>query len=230
MLNMIKNAIPRKALSFCAAGLLFGASSLSATAGDFVFDMVNTGSTPIDVQVTVSQWDNETIRFTLDQNNPNAFGDLRGLLFHVNENVINLNDLDISFVSAVQNMTGDAKTFDITPTFNLNGSSMNGLSNYDIAVEFGHNGIGGGDDIKSITFDLATTAIGGSLDLDTFFPANMEQFMAVRATSAFDGNDREGSSKLTTNCCGTTVPEPSSMAGLMVLAFGGLLWRRKFSA
>jgi len=215
-----------KFLACGIAAIALATSGGGALASDFVFDLTNVGSTPASVQVTVHQQNAQTLRFTVDQNDPNKYGDLRGLLFHINEPIISLNDLNFTFVSAVQNMTNASFTPTMTPDLSLNSGNFDGLKNYDVLVEFGTNGIGRGDDIARVTFDVAS--IGGHLDLNSFLPVNMKNFMAARVTSSYDGKDREGSSKLV--CCGETdVPEPSAM-GLLALAFGafgGLLWRRR---
>ena len=213
------------ALSFIAL------NSLSARASDFEFDLTPFTGNPASVTVGVHQQSADTLRFTVEQNDLSMFGDLRGLFFHVNESIIDPTDLTFSFVAAVENITGNAITPTFTSAVGLNSivSVVSGdnkttpKDNFDVGFEFGSPGIGGSDnDVRSVIFDI--TKIGG-LDSMTFMPVNMEYFMTARLTSVWNGVDREGSSKL--GCCTTTVPEPDSTLGLLVLALGGFLWRRK---
>lgn len=215
------------------AACLWAVGSINATAADFVFDLEpDVGQAMAAVQVTVHQQDANTLRFTVDQTDPVYFGDLRGLFFHVNESIIDPADLTFSFVAAVENVTNNAIAPSINSTYGLNSITMAGSNNnninpipaLDIGLEFGSQGLGG-DDIKSITFDIFKA---GGLDQMTFMPIHMEHFMAARVMSLWDGNSRDGSSKLT--CCGTEVAEPSSSMGLLAFAIGGLLWRRRVSA
>ncbi|PCI50533.1 MAG: hypothetical protein COB49_03520 [Alphaproteobacteria bacterium] len=203
---------------------------MSASAVDFTFDMTNVGTQNVSVQVNVLQLGND-LRFTVDQSDTDiSFADLQGVLFHINEAIIDIADLDFTFVSAVENITGNAITPPITPDVSLNTGNFQGLKDYDVLVQFGSMGIGNnGDDIKSIMFDVSLLS-GGFLDLFTFMPVNMDKFMAVRFTSVWSQSDptRQGSGK--GECCGTTIPEPSSTMGLLAFAVGGLLWRRRLTS
>jgi len=231
MKRILSHAKASKPVSACLGLCAWAMASLGASAADFVFDLTPFTGDPAAVQVTVHQQSLDTLRFTVDQPDLTKFGDLRGLFFHVNESIIGPTDLSFSFVSAVENITGNA----ITPTFTSevdfnNVVSVGGgdnkttpIDHFDVGFEFGSSGIAT-DDVRSVVFDI--TKVGG-LDQMTFMPINMPNFMTARLTSVWDGNNREGSSKL--SCCTTTVPEPE-MAGLLAIAFGVLLWRRRFSA
>ena len=241
-----KNHILRTGLRLITGITLWTTATPLALASDFIFDLDNTGTTPISVQVTVHQQATNTLRFTIDQNDPDAYGDLRYLFLQVNETSVNLSDLNFSFVSAVHNDTGNIFSPNFGVETGLNSVNIGGFKNYDIALKFGRSGIGTGgkkkkgkrkkkskskyglsDDIRSITFDIINTV--GSLNQMSFLATDTQYFMAARVTSSWDGINREGSSKL--NCCGTTtVAAPESTMGLLVLALGGLLWRRKFSS
>lgn len=247
-INLKGHASPRKsALLNTSLHLITGASlwvtgTSLAAASDFMFDLDNTGTTPISVQVTVHQQATDTLRFTINQNDANAYGDLRYLFLQVNEDEINLSDLSFSFVSAIHNDTGNVFSPDFGVETGWNSVDVGDFKNYDIAFEFGLSGIGQikdkrkrkhkkkpglSDDIRSITFDITNTV--GSLNQMNFLATDTQYFMAARVTSSWDGVNREGSSKL--ECCGTTtVAAPESTMGLLALAFGGLLWRRKTSS
>jgi len=220
-----------KTATVCFGLCAWAITGLSAAAADFVFDLTPFTGDPAAAQVTVHQQSFDTLRFTVDQPDLTKFGDLRGLFFHVNESIIDPTDLNFSFVSAAENITGNAITPSFTAAVGLNsivsvGSGDNKttpIDHFDVGFEFGSPGIGT-DDVRSVVFDI--TKVGG-LDQMTFMPINMADFMTVRLTSVFDGNNREGSSKL--SCCTTTVPAPH-MSGMLALAFGVLLWRRRFAA
>ena len=203
------------------------ASSLSASATEFVFDMTNIEGDAVAIQVTVKEIAAGDLQFTVEHTDiATSYADLRGILFHVNETLINVNDLNFTYVSAFTN-SGVAfipPAPGIMPTVGSNDVNFQGLKKYDVLVEFGSAGETP-DDIRSIIFNVSSNA--GNLDLFSFMPVYMNEFMAIRITSVWteDDHSREGSGKLT--CCGTTVPEPSSSMGLLAFAIGGLLWRRR---
>lgn len=239
-------SLTAKLLAISLAIVGWTASSLSASATEFVFDMVHHEDTDepgesayVAIQVTVEQMaaggsnPYDYLQFTIDQTDTaTSFGDLRGLLFHVNEEIIDPTLLDFSFVSAVDN-SGTSYSAPLSPdddflsaSTGINSESLDGLKNYDVLVNIGTPGETP-DDLRTITFDVALT--GGALDLFSFMPVYMNKFMAVRLTSVWvtpdSLTDREYSSKGI--CCGTEVPEPSSTMGLLAFAIGGLLWRRR---
>jgi len=234
-------SIVTRLLAIC---IVWTAGSISASASGFVFDMVNyPGQATASIQVTVSQEDSDTLRFTLDQLDPVIYGDLRGLFFHINDSFIDPTDLTFTFVAAVENDAnalsandlGFAPLDPIMPfsygvnnitSAGSNSNNLQGVTNhiggFDIGLEIGSQGASQ-NDIKSFTFDISKA---GGLDQMTFMPINMDHFMAARVMSLRGSNG--GSSKLT--CCTTTVPEPSSTMGLLAFAVGGLLWRRRMSS
>lgn len=244
----LKSALLNTSLRLITGMSLWIAGTSLAAASDFMFDLDNTGTTPVSVQVTIHQLTPDTLRFTVNQNDPNSYGDLRYLFLQVNEDEIDLFDLDFSFVSAVHNETGNFFTPDFGITAGFNSVGMSDSKYYDIAFEFGLSGTGQikdkdkkkrkrkkkppkktglSDDIRSFTFDITNTA--GSLNQMSFLATDTQYFMAARVTSSWDGVDRGGSSKL--ECCGTTtVAAPESTLSMLALAFGGLLWRRKTSS
>ncbi|MCF8473095.1 MAG: PEP-CTERM sorting domain-containing protein [Emcibacter sp.] len=212
-----------KFLAVGMAASLWAASSMMASAADFVFDLIPFTGSPAAVQVTVHQQDNNTLRFTASLESPDT-GDLRGIFFHINESLYAPGDLTFAYVSSVDGLAGNPtflSAFALNSVTNVGGSDnkVTPLGNFDIGFEFGGSGVGGGDWVHSITFDV--NAISGNLDLYTFMPVNMTNFMAARVMSLPNG----GSSKL--SCCGTEVPEPDSSLGLLAFAIGGLLWRRR---
>ncbi len=218
------------AMSMAVFGWMSG--SMNASAVDFTFDMNNVGSETATIQITVEQ-NGDDLRFTVDQLDTDvSFADLRGVLFHINDSLVDVNDLDFTFVAATENITGNDITAtlspDITPVFALDDVDFSGFKNYDVLVEFGTPGEVP-DDIGSIVFDISSIS-GGFLNLFTFMPVNMEEFLAVRYTSVWSEDDpnREGSGKGI--CCGTTVAEPSSTLGFLAFAMGGLLWRRRLAS
>lgn len=222
---MSSRTIVPKLLAVTMVLCVWAAGSMNASASDFVFDLENVGAVPLSVQVTLHQQDSDTLRITVDQDDSTNYADLTAFLFHIDESLIDPTNLTFTFFSAIENITGNAITPTLVSSAGLNNQNFQGLNGYDVALQFGQQGIGGNKgDIKSITFDITTSIIGG-LDLMTFMPFHMDLFMAVRATSAYNNQDREGSSKLT--CCGVTVPAPSSSMGLFALAMGGLLWRKR---
>jgi hypothetical protein len=115
------------------------------------------------------------------------------------------------------------------------GNTVNGggLGIFDLGLRIGSPGIGG-DDIQSTTFVFAHST--AALTNDLFTDTGDDVLFAVRVTSVgpADG-DRSGSSKLRDAGevpgpeippTGSTVPEPSTLAGLAVLGGLGLACRR----
>lgn len=238
-------------VKFLTIGLAIAAwttSNISAHASDFVFDLTQFTGNPAHVQVIVSDNGNGSLHFNVAQTDstynspPTDEGDLRGLFFHVNENLIAPEDLTFSNFIAwgydnngiFQNNLGvDLIDPDNIYTGNVgqyNEVSSGGPQNnvnpktFDIGLQFGTPG-DNPESILGVSFDV--TIIGG-LNQMTFMPTNMEDFIGARVTSLSELNGLPGSSKL--SCCGTTVPEPSSTMGLLAFAFGGLLWRRRIAA
>lgn len=228
----IKSKILAATMTVC----LWAASSMSASAVDFVFDLTRFSDDQdiAFVTVTVHQQTPDTLRFFVDQPDPDIFGDLRGLFFHINEIIIDPADLVFGNFMAYSNAAGNPLLtpdpnflvdFDLNniDSVNISGNSnrINPIPSLDIGIEFGTGGADP-DDIHHVSFDISRV---GGLNMFTFMPINMEHFMAARVMSI---RPNGGSSKL--SCCGTTVAEPSSSMGLLAFAFGGLLWRRRLSS
>ncbi len=241
-------SIYSKFLASSVAVCLWAVSSMSASAVDFVFDLTRFSEDQdiAFVQVTVQQWDTatdmesdiltDTLKFTVDQPDPDIFGDLRGLFFHINESIIDPEDLvfDAESFMAYSNADGNPlltpdpnflveSSLNDIDSVNVSGNSntIKPIPSLDIGIEFGTSGASP-DDIHHVSFEVSKA---GGLDLFTFFPVHMEHFMAARIMSL---QPNGGSSKL--SCCGTSVPEPSSTMGLFAFAFGGLLWRRRLAS
>lgn len=236
MKKVCSRSVFSKFLAGSMAICLWAASSMSASAADFVFDLTrfSTGQDIAFVQVTVHQQDADTLRFFVDQPDPVIFGDLRGLFFHINESIINPADLLFDNFMAFSNAPGNpllapSPNFLVeyglnnTHAVNIGGRSnrVNPVPSLDIGIEFGTTGTDT-DDIHHVSFDVSKA---GGLDLFTFMPVHMGHFMAARVMSI---RPNGASSKL--SCCGTSIPEPSSSLGLVAFALGGLLWRRRFSS
>lgn len=145
-------------------------------------------------------------------------GDIRGLFFVLSGN-------STSGMNCSQ-ITGAHKTdckFDEGDVEDLGGgANMNGVyDDFDLGIEIGGSGIGGGDDIQNTTLTFNNASITASRFL----------IAGVRLTSVgTPGRRREDSSKLidyTPETGGSPVPEPSTlvMAGLALTGMG-LLRRR----
>ncbi len=226
-------------------------NSVNASADDLIFDLTPfAGAMDASVTVTVSQVDNDTFNFFVDQTT-SVVGDLRGIFFQINESLgIAASDLSFSnFVASPAGATNFKCDPDMAWKFDLNlvraltensrkcpsssditeiTTASAGNNNvkggkkryYDIGFEFGTGGKKP-DKIQSVSFDLD---FAFDVNLYSFMPVHMKHFIAARVMS-LPGRPR--SSKL--DCCGQIqVPEPSSTMGLLTFAIGGLLlWRRK---
>lgn len=119
----------------------------------FQINDASTGSTNPLVWVTVSENSNGTLTFNVTQGS-GVIGDLRGLFFDVADESI-LNSLIVSAASTDIRIGNDSVK-DLG-----DGANMNGLlgsdKGYDLGIEVGTAGIGG-DDIRSFSFTLDSTA------------------------------------------------------------------------
>ena len=153
--------------------------------------MINAGSTNTvaedhpDVWVTVTEQPDGTLKFEVRVTG-DYIGDLRGLFFDVNEQL--LGSLSITPDSVVDAYGDDSIDSVGSSSNNLGGVPTDG---YDVGVEIGLQGIAGGDDFQYFTFTLDSS----SRDL-TLQDIDSEQF-AVRLMSVgyVDGN-RSTSDKL----------------------------------
>ena len=149
-------------------------------------------------------------------------GDIRGVYF----DLVNL-PMGVTAADVLAAISGP----DITGTV-LNGqlsgdASINPLGPFDIGLEIGGPGIGGGDDFLSTTFLINLGLISPDITLANFGA------VGVRVTSIGTGDDREGSGKFidTTPDDGgggpSEVPEPGTYA-LAVSAFTAMVAYRRF--
>ncbi|MGB5596036.1 MAG: PEP-CTERM sorting domain-containing protein [Crocosphaera sp.] len=247
---MKKSLLGLTKASLLATGAILAASGLSAVNAAMIqydsSDDGNYGSDVFNLRVTledgiaVEDSDNTGVQFTLQIMDP-PLADLRGFFFNT---------------TVAGPLTITETTDFITQTcFDTNecggGNNLNPPNNaeFDIGLELGVPGIGGGDDVRLVQFivsqagtDLTnaqftteTTNIGAG-NANNQFPA----IFGARATSI--GDDREGSGKLgitmddvvpednivpPPNPSETDIPEPSAVVGLMFLSGALAVSRRR---
>lgn len=152
----------------------------------FCINDASTGGTNPAVFITITENDDGTLRFSLVQEG-GIVGDLRGLFFDV---------ADESLIGSLRTdaLTTDFRQGDDTIRDLGDGANMNGLTGsdkgYDAGIEIGSSGIGR-DDVRSYSFNLASTA--RSLTLDDF--ANVNFGVRLTSVGVVDGS-RADSSKL----------------------------------
>lgn len=177
--NMVKGIA---ALAFC------GSLGLATVAQAITVEVATKGtadSGALRVDLTFTQSGSDVLlnaKVITDVNNPNT-GDLRGLFFNVADN---------DLINALQ-VTGTGFTEIKYNTANLgNGALITPLGPYEIGIEIGGPGIGGGDDFQEVNFTLSKV---GGLTLGDFSTNHLDY--AVRATSVgIFGGSRDGSSKM----------------------------------
>lgn len=153
----------------------------------FQINDASTGGTNPAVWITVTENANGTLAFNVTQEG-GVIGDLRGLFFDVSDESI-LGSLKVISTSTDVRI-GDDSIKDLG-----DGANMNGLlgsdKGYDVGIEVGSAGIGKGDDIRSYSFSLDSTA----RDLTLADVANVD--FAARLTSVgMIGGTRADSSKI----------------------------------
>ncbi len=141
------------------------------------------------VMVTVADIGND-LQFTVNVGNAGGqTADLRGLFFNVDEALRSVSDLNVVLgTNATDRQVAKDAVIDLG-----DGANMQGAANaFDVGVEFGVQGIGKGDDIKSGTFTL-TSKSGANLGLDLI---DQMQFGTRLTSVGTDGGAREDSLKL----------------------------------
>ncbi len=199
-----------------ATAIALGLGAFSANAATITTLTNNTGSDPIEVDVTIEDFGTDQVQFTLAVNSSNTgnIADLRGFFFDYAGF-----DETAPFFSLGGTNGSDIGAIDIGDALNLGGGvNLNGggVTSFDIGLEIGTAGIGS-DDFQTFSFTFGQAGL--VLREANFF----DQRMGVRATSTgAPGSGRGGSSKVI-----GTVPEPSPIplpaAGWMLLAgLGGI--------
>ncbi len=212
----------RSSLLLCmCGGVAAGAMALQpAHAESLAFDVFSkiTGdSADATVHVIV---DDETepgkLKVTAEIVSPLA--DIRGLFFHVSDESL-LGGLSVSGDDVTDSRFSANAVDDLGQGANVQGGGAVNPGPFDLGVEIGGPGLGGGDDIMMTMFTLTHDSEALTVD----FLA--EQAIGVRLTSVgFDGA-RDGSSKLTGLVpppTGVPIPEPAS-AALLVAGLGCVL-------
>ena len=175
------------------------------------------GSDPVRIAVTLNDGvEAGKVQFTVAVAPNLAFpniADLRGFFFN------SANDAWVGgFSFAGANVTSSVQNANSVSSAG-SGNNVNPLGGFDLGVEIGDPGIGGGDDFQSTMFLVSHNSV--SLTNASFLPGTFDasSLFAVRATSTgLPGGNRGGSSK--TYCAvasecedtpGDNVPEPTSL-------------------
>ncbi len=199
-----------------AAAAVLGTGALNAPAQAFSVNLSggnNFGSNPIEVALDFTDLgDNLKIDVRIVSDNTGNIADLRGFFFDLKRD-------DQAFLNTLSIINASAPISDVTfATNNVQnfggGNNLNGggTAAFDAGFSIGSSGIGN-DDIRSLSFELASSA--GPLDLYIF---NKQMRAGVRATSVgTEGSSREGSSKIVGE-----VPTPALLPGLVGMAVAAL--------
>lgn len=200
--------------SKAAAGaiLALGMSSVAATAATMTTLNTNTGSDPIEVDVTIENFGADLVELTFAINSTNTgnIADIRGIFF----DYVGF-DETAGFSFGGTN-GGDIGTIDIGDALNLGGGvNLNGggTTAFDIGAEAGTAGIGS-DDFQTFSFTFGQSGL-------VLREANfLGQRMGVRATSTGPvSSSRDGSSKVIGTVPDSAPPVvPLPAAGFLLLA------------
>jgi hypothetical protein len=147
--------------------------------------------------------------------NPNI-ADIRGVFFNILDNSL-LQGLNITGANVTRFATGSIDRLG-------QGNNINPGGPFEIGVEIGQQGLGGGDDIQSTMFTVAHSS--QALTLAQF--SNQDFGLRLQSVG-LPGSNRDGSSKLGGTAPGSSqpVPEPGTIAGTALFALGVRLLKKK---
>ncbi len=200
------------------AAAILGVGTINAPAQAFSVVLSGGGDTADEnIKASIGLADlGDNLRFVvslLPEDTTGNIGDLRGFFFDIIQDDQAFLD-SLSIVNASQSISN--VTFKKDNVINLGqDNNLNGRTSkkFDAGFSIGQQGIGGGDDIRSITFELASSS--GALNLGLF---NKSTRAGVRAQSVGpEGTSREGSAKLVGE-----VPTPALLPGLVGMAIAAL--------
>lgn len=220
MKNLFSNSITPSLV--VAAGLAIASSFSPASAASVTFNVssaLSNDSTPASVNLTLDDTAAGAGKVQFKVNvvrNPNI-ADIRGVFFNILDNSL-LRDLKITGANVTQ--------FAATGSINRlgQGNNINPGGPFEIGVEIGQQGLGGGDDIQSTMFTVAHSS--QALTLAQF----SNQSFGLRLQSVgLPGSSREGSSKLGGKAPGSSqaVPEPGTIVATGLFALGVRLLKKK---
>ncbi len=223
------SSVGRVLVVSCSALVWLG-QSLECSADVFELGL-NYGSDPIEVVVDVTEVAGDLLFNTeIDATMSGNIADLRGLFFHISDESL-LSGLNASGTEVENQEYAANSVNNLGQGANVNGGIINDSGPFDVGIEFGKPGTGGGDDFQTTTFTLSHDT--ASLSLSSFFDTSPTLFMAARATSTgAENGPRSGSSKVAIGdfspgsgvdplyYVGVQVPEPASISIWILLGLG----------
>ena len=215
------------AIVFAAALVAVTAWTSSTQAAIVMFTMGGSDNfgTAIDVDFTLEEVGGD-VKFTItvDPAGPNNTGniaDLRGIFMHISDETL-LSNITATGADVTDQQYSANNVINLGNGANLNGD---GTQSFDLGVEIGSSGIGGGDDFQTTMFTLSHST--ETLTIANFIFDGTE--FGVRATSTGPaGGSRGGSSKLVGPPDITTVPAPAALpTGIALMGLFAAKRRRR---